>query len=98
MGNFWLRLSDRIGPVNTLIAGIVITVFNLFSDPIAVESAEQIRFWYPPAGEFTIYVSDLERFAKDGKLSKRLAFYLERLSSQQQAQWEHLSLALSNYT
>ena len=64
--------------------GIAIACTNIFVHP--ADSAEQIRFWYSPAGEFTIYVSDLEKFAKEGKLNKRLEFYLGRLSPTQQTQ------------
>lgn len=49
-------------------------------------SAEKISFWYPPFGQFVIPISDLETFAKTGQLSKRLAFYLDNLSSSQQAE------------
>ena len=64
--------------------GIAIACTNIFTNP--AQGAEQIRFWYSPAGEFTIYVSDLEKFAKEGKLNKRLEFYLGRLSPTQQTQ------------
>ncbi|MFN9856605.1 MAG: alpha/beta hydrolase [Pseudanabaena sp.] len=49
-------------------------------------SAEKISFWYPPFGQFIIPISDLETFAKTGKLTKRLAFYLDHLSPSQQAE------------
>ena len=62
--------------------GMAIACINI----VAAHGAEQIRFWYPPAGEFTIYISDLEKFAKEGNLSKRLEFYLGRLSTSQQTQ------------
>jgi predicted dienelactone hydrolase len=83
LGKLGLGLR-RIFTISSLGIGIVIACTNILAKP--AHSAEQIRFWYPPAGEFTIYISDLEKFAKQGKLSKRLEFYLGRLSSEQQTQ------------
>ena len=91
MGGFWLKFSDRRSAIASLGVGIAIAICsafaNIFANPTAAHSAEQIRFWYAPFGEFTIYISDLEKFAKEGKLSKRLEFYLEKLSPPQQAQF-----------
>jgi predicted dienelactone hydrolase len=87
MGNFLSELRDRTTFIRPLGIGIAIAFFNVFSNPTPAYSAEQIRFWYPLAGEFTIYVSDLEQFAKEGKLSKRLELYLGQLSPQQQTQF-----------
>jgi len=81
---------DKLGrKVRRIITGslgmsLAIACTHILANP--AHSAEQIRFWYPPAGEFTIYISDLEKFAKQGKLSKRLEFYVERLSLEQQNQ------------
>lgn len=86
MGSLGLKLIDRRALIASLGFGIAIAIGNIFANPAPVHSAEQIRFWYAPFGEFTIYVSDLEKFAKEGKLTKRLEFYLERLSPQQQTQ------------
>lgn len=83
LDKLWLGLR-RIVTIGSLSIGIVITCSNILAKP--AQSAEQIRFWYPPVGEFTIYIKDLEQFAKKGKLSKRLEFYLGRLSSEQQNQ------------
>ncbi len=93
MGSFWLKFSDRKALIASLGFGIAIAVGSILTNPITAYSAEQIRFWYAPFGEFTIYVSDLEKFAKEGKLSERLEFYLEKLSPQQQAQFRE---ALTN--
>ncbi len=86
MGSLRLKLPDRRALIASLGFGIAIAIGNIFANPTPAYSAEQIRFWYTPFGEFTIYVSDLEKFAKEGKLTKRLEFYLERLSPQQQIQ------------
>ncbi len=83
LGKLGLGLR-RIVTIGSLSMGLAIACTNILAKP--AHSAEQIRFWYPPAGEFTIYISDLEKFAKQGKLSKRLEFYLGRLSSEQQNQ------------
>lgn len=83
LGKLGLGLR-RIITIGSLGMGMAITCTNLLAQP--AHSAEQIRFWYPSAGEFTIYISDLEKFAKQGKLSQRLEFYLGRLSSEQQTQ------------
>jgi hypothetical protein len=86
MGSLRLKLADRRPLIKSLGFGIAIAIGYFFANPAPLNSAEQIRFWYAPFGEFTIYVSDLEKFAKEGKLTKRLEFYLERLSPQQQTQ------------
>jgi predicted dienelactone hydrolase len=86
MGSLQFKLPDRRAFIASLGFGVAIAIGNIFANPTPVQSAEQIRFWYAPFGEFTIYVSDLEKFAKEGKLTKRLEFYLERLSPQQQTQ------------
>ncbi len=83
MKNYFLGWRDRLAIISYVGMGIAIA----FSNIAPVHSAEQIRFWYPPVGEFTIYVSDLEKFAKEGKLSRRLEIYLGQLSPQQQAQF-----------
>ena len=66
------------------LVGLAIACGQIFGAATA-HSAEQIRFWYAPFGEFTIYVKDLEEFAQ-GQMPPRLANYLGRLSPQQQAQ------------
>lgn len=93
LDKLWLGLR-RIVTIGSLSIGIVITCSNILAKP--AQSAEQIRFWYPPVGEFTIYIKDLEQFAKKGKLSKRLEFYLGRLSSEQQSSARNLSHPLQN--
>lgn len=51
--------------------------------PAVVEAAERIAFNYPPLGEFYMQVDDLETFAKTGKITSELAYYLNRLPPQQ---------------
>ncbi|WP_434687020.1 alpha/beta hydrolase [Pseudanabaena minima] len=65
---------------------VVIALGSAIPKQAPAMSAEKISFWYPPFGQFVIPISDLETFAKTGQLSKRLAFYLDNLSSSQQAE------------
>jgi len=53
-------------------------------------AADQIAFYYPPFGEFTLSTQSLETFAKEGKITKDLAFYAERATPQQLAQLREL--------
>ena len=87
MRNFLFRLRDRIASIAPLGIGMALAFSNVFSNLTPAYSAEQIRFSYPLVGEFTIYVSDLEQFVKEGKLSRRLELYLGQLSPQQQMQF-----------
>jgi predicted dienelactone hydrolase len=53
-------------------------------------AADQIAFYYPPFGEFTLSTESLETFAKEGKITKDFAFYAERATPQQLAQLREL--------
>ncbi|MGI2905480.1 alpha/beta hydrolase [Tolypothrix sp. VBCCA 56010] len=53
-------------------------------------AADQIAFYYPPFGEFTLSTDSLETFAKEGKITKDFAFYAERATPQQLAQLREL--------
>ncbi|GAX41005.1 hypothetical protein NIES4075_19730 [Tolypothrix sp. NIES-4075] len=53
-------------------------------------AADQIAFYYPPFGEFTLSTQSLETFAKEGKITKDFAFYAERATPQQLAQLREL--------
>lgn len=87
-------LSQYIQPIfmsgNRVFLAITLAVAIAFGSaiprPSPVISAEKISFWYPPFGQFIIPISDLETFAKTGKLTKRLAFYLDNLSISQQTE------------
>ncbi|ARV63275.1 dienelactone hydrolase [Nostocales cyanobacterium HT-58-2] len=48
--------------------------------------AEEIEFYYPPFGEFSVSTSSLEAFAKEGKVTKEFSFYAKRVKPQQLAQ------------
>jgi len=65
---------------------VAIALGSAIPKPAPAMSAEKISFWYPPFGQFIIPISDLEKFAKTGQISKRLAFYLDNLSTSQQAE------------
>ena len=53
-------------------------------------AADQIAFYYPPFGEFTLSTQSLETFAKEGKITKDFAFYAQRATPQQLAQLREL--------
>jgi predicted dienelactone hydrolase len=86
MGNLGQRLRDRKALISSLGISIAIALTNIFANPTPAHGATQIRFWYAPFGEFTIYTSDLEQFVKDGQINTRLELYLGRLTTQQQTQ------------
>ncbi|MEA5478225.1 alpha/beta hydrolase [Pseudanabaena galeata UHCC 0370] len=65
---------------------LAIALGSAIFKPSPAISAEKISFWYPPFGQFTIPIPDLETFAKSGKITKRLAFYLDHLSPSQQVE------------
>lgn len=89
MAKSWLKFRSVKRAIASLGMGLTIAAVNIFvnfANPTPTYSAEQIRFWYAPFGEFTIYINDLEQFAKEGKQSDRLSFYLSKLTQQQQTQ------------
>lgn len=59
--------------------GWLATVFTA----IPTLGAEQITFFYPPFGEFSIAIKDLEIFAKEGKVTEDFAFYARRANPAQ---------------
>jgi predicted dienelactone hydrolase len=62
---------------------------------MGAEAAERIYFNYGPLG-FSVSISSLEQFAKDGTVNKELAFYLERVTPQQREQFRQALLERSN--
>ena len=106
MGNLGQRLRDRKVLISSLGISVAIALTNIFTNPTPAHSAEQIRFWYAPFGEFTIYTSDLEQFVKEGQINKRLELYLGRLTTQQQTQVREIlstrysanHVAIANFT
>ena len=48
-------------------------------------AAERIKFSYPPFGDFTVNVEDLEIFAKEGRITNNFAFYAQRVPPEQLA-------------
>ncbi|MBD2777587.1 alpha/beta hydrolase [Iningainema tapete] len=52
--------------------------------------AEQIAFYYPPFGEFTLSTRSLEIFAKEGKITSEFGFYAKRIKPEQLAQLREL--------
>jgi len=53
-------------------------------------SAERISFTYGVFGEFYISITDLETFAKEGKITPSLAYYADRFSKQDLARLRDL--------
>ncbi len=47
--------------------------------------AERISFFYPPFGQFSVSIQDLEIFAKEGKITPNFAFYAKRVKPEQLA-------------
>ena len=56
----------------------------------SVQAAEQISFYYHPFGEFKVQVEDLEILATEGRITKKLAFFTNRLTPQQLDQLKNL--------
>ncbi|MDJ0746341.1 MAG: alpha/beta hydrolase [Xenococcaceae cyanobacterium MO_167.B27] len=50
--------------------------------PQSVIAAERITFSLPILGEFYIYLDDLEIFAKEGKITRKFAYYANRLDQE----------------
>ena len=58
--------------------------------PAQVKAADEISFYYDPFGEFNIQVDDLEILANEGRITKKLAFFTNRLTPKQLEQLEDL--------
>lgn len=75
---------NRLSTLMAIPLGIAIALGLFAFSKDRAMSAEKLSFWYPPYGQFIIPISDLETFAKEEKLTKHLAFYLDNLSPSQQ--------------
>ena len=62
---------------------VAIALCSTVTSQESAMSAEKISFWYSPFGQFVIPIADIEIFAKTGRLTKQLAFYLDNLSPSQ---------------
>jgi predicted dienelactone hydrolase len=58
--------------------------------PTKISAAEKITFSFPPFGQFNLKVDDLQAFVATGEISPELAYYLNRLPSQQVARLPEL--------
>ncbi|MCC0179788.1 alpha/beta hydrolase [Waterburya agarophytonicola K14] len=74
-----------IKPLISLILGISTALLS-----ISATAAERIAFSFSFFGEFYIQVEDLDTFIKTGKISKELAYYLNRLPPEQVARLSEL--------
>ncbi|PZU93217.1 MAG: dienelactone hydrolase [Pseudanabaena sp.] len=81
--NIFILGSRVLLPVPLAIA---IALGSTVTSPTSAIGAEKISFWYSPFGQFIIPIADLEIFAKTGKLTRRLAFYLDNFSPSQQSE------------
>lgn len=66
---------------------------SLLSNTLSATSglaAEQLVFSYPPFGDFEISTTDLEVFAKEGKITDNFAYYAKRVNSKQREQLREL--------
>jgi len=66
---------------------------SLLSNTLTATSglaAEQLVFSYPPFGDFEISTTDLEVFAKEGKITDNFAYYAKRVNSKQREQLRDL--------
>lgn len=77
--------------IRKLLVRLGLTFCGLCSATIPALAAEHITFLYPPFGEFSIAVADLEVFAKEGRVTPSFAFYLNRVSPEQR---QHLQTFL----
>jgi predicted dienelactone hydrolase len=73
----WLR-SSTIAAISTLAIAL------------PGRSAERIIFDYPPFGEFSVSIQDLDRFAKTGQITPDFAFYAKRATPEQLQQLREL--------
>ncbi|AFY78522.1 putative dienelactone hydrolase [Pleurocapsa sp. PCC 7327] len=62
---------------------LLLAIFTTFLIVLPVSAADRILFNYGPLG-FSISVEALATFAQEGRIEKELAFFLNRLSPQQQ--------------
>jgi predicted dienelactone hydrolase len=65
---------------------LLLAIFATFITTLPAIGADRILFYFGPLN-FSVAVDSLETFAKEGKVNKELAFYLNRLSPPQQAQF-----------
>ncbi|GAB4541822.1 MAG: alpha/beta hydrolase [Pleurocapsa sp.] len=81
----FLKLFLPLYQRNILIAVITIAGIIAFQSP--THPADNIYFNYSLLG-FKVKVEDLELFAKEGKITRQLNFYLKRISPEQRKQFQ----------
>jgi predicted dienelactone hydrolase len=64
---------------------LLLGIFSAVLTTLPVNAADRLLFNFGPLN-FSVSVDALETFAREGKIERELAFYLNRLSPQQQAQ------------
>lgn len=72
--------------LQTLLGAFSFGILSGITPTTPVLGAEEIKFFYPPFGEFSISTASLEVFAKEGKINSEFSFYAKRVPPQQLAQ------------
>jgi predicted dienelactone hydrolase len=73
---------------SSLVSLVLSTSAVLFTVP--AKAAERIKFNFPPFGQFDIEIEDLQNFVATREVSTELAYYLNRLPSDQRARLPEL--------
>lgn len=68
------------------LTALTIGVFSALIAALPGRAADRITFTYPPFGDFSVSIQDLEAFAKDGTITPNFAFYAKRATPQQMQQ------------
>ncbi|MEA5569961.1 alpha/beta hydrolase [Calothrix sp. UHCC 0171] len=76
--------------LKTILSAVSSSIFSILASATPGLSASRIAFYYPPLGEFTISADDIELFAKEGKITEDLAFYINRIPKAQRSQFREL--------
>ncbi|PAX51774.1 alpha/beta hydrolase [Brunnivagina elsteri] len=76
--------------LKTILSALSGGIFSLLSSATPGLSANRIAFYYSPLGEFTISADDIEIFAKEGRITEDLAFYINRIPESQRGQFRQL--------
>ncbi|BAZ41295.1 hypothetical protein NIES4101_72590 [Calothrix sp. NIES-4101] len=84
------RNSKQQHYLKTILSTVSSSIFSILASATPGLSANRIAFYYPPLGEFTISADDIELFAKEGKITEDLAFYINRIPKAQRSQFREL--------
>ncbi len=82
----WLNVST----VSLKLRYALIATISTVAISLPARSVDLITFNYPPLGDFSISVKDLDAFANEGKITPDLAFYTKRIKPKQLKQIQNL--------